>query len=72
MAEAPKLLANISENIVYVTLQDNYTIAVDLHTKKRNECLEEGKISYDSVTVNKKNNKIFYTSGLNVIIKKGF
>jgi len=72
MPEAPKLLANISENIVYVTLQDNYTLSVDLHTKKRNECLEEGTISYDSVTVNKKKNKIFYTSGLNVIIKKGF
>lgn len=45
MVESPKLLANISENLIYVTLQDNYTISVDLHTKKRNECLEEGTIS---------------------------
>jgi len=41
MVESPKLLANISENLIYVTLQDNYTISVDLHTIREMNVLKK-------------------------------
>lgn len=71
MVDSPKLIANISENQVWITVNDNETYVVDLHSKKRDNVLDEGKTEFNGVVVSRKTNKVFYMSGINVIVKKG-